>query len=112
MNTASSTVQRPNILLLLTDDHGPWAIGSYGNCEVHSPTLDKLACDGVRFANAFTPIPVCSPARACLWTGRTPSQVGIHDYIEEPYAQFREMNWIEDETTLAELLTETGIPVD
>jgi len=75
---------RPNILLLMTDDHAPWALGCYGNREVRSPTLDRLASKGVRFANAFTPIPVCSAARACLFTGRMPSQHGIHDWLKEP----------------------------
>jgi arylsulfatase A-like enzyme len=76
-------MSRPNILLFLSDDHGPWALGCYGNQEVRSPHLDRLAAEGVRFQNAFTPSPVCSPARACLLAGRTPSQVGIHDWIQD-----------------------------
>ena len=45
---------RPNILLFLTDDHGAWANGCYGNSEVQTPTIDALAADGTRFANAYT----------------------------------------------------------
>jgi choline-sulfatase len=101
-------VDRANILLFLTDDHGAWATGCYGNHEVQSPTLDRLATEGVRFANAFTPSPVCSPARACLLTGRTPSQVGIHDWIQEVDPAFGDPAWLKDETTLAELLSEAG----
>ncbi|RLT34493.1 MAG: sulfatase, partial [Chloroflexi bacterium] len=74
---------QPNILLFLTDDHGQWAAGCYGNRALPTPNLDRLAAEGVRFAHAFTPSPVCSPARACLLTGRTPSQVGIHDWLQE-----------------------------
>lgn len=99
---------RPNILLFLTDDHGAWATGCYGNSEIDSPTLDRLAREGTRFANAFTPSPVCSPARACLLTGRTPSQVGIHDWIEEHYPEFADPDWLADEVTLAEILSEAG----
>jgi arylsulfatase A-like enzyme len=98
----------PNILLFLTDDHGAWATGCYGNREVQSPVLDRLAREGVRFADAFTPSPVCSPARACLLTGRTPSQVGIHDWIEEALSEFGDHDWLADEVTLAELLHDTG----
>ncbi len=99
---------RPNILLFLTDDHGSWATGCYGNSEVQSPVLDRLAGAGARFANAFTPSPVCSPARACLLTGRTPSQVGIHDWLEEAQPEIGDRDWLEGETTLAELLAGAG----
>lgn len=75
---------RPNILIFMTDDHGRWTLPSYGNSEVHAPTLDWLARRGTRMDRAFTPCPVCSPARASFWTGRIPSAHGIHDYIQEP----------------------------
>lgn len=100
--------ERPNVLLFLTDDHGAWATGCYGNGEVRSPTLDRLAAAGARFAHAFTPSPVCSPARACLLTGRTPSQVGIHDWIEERYPEFGDRDWLADDITLPELLSAAG----
>lgn len=102
------TSPQPNIVLFLTDDHGAWAAGCYGNREIHSPNLDRLAARGVRFANAYTPSPVCSPARACLMTGRTPSQVGIHDWLQEAIAEIGEHDWLVDETTLPELLNRSG----
>ena len=100
--------RRPNILLFLTDDHGAWALGSGGNREVASPVLDALARGGARFTNAFTPSPVCSPARACLLTGRTPSQVGIHDYLQEADPAIGDRDWLADEVTLPELLSAVG----
>ena len=75
--------KRPNILVFLTDDHGQWASSAYGNSEIISPNLDYLAARGTRFTRAFTPTPVCSPARASFYTGRYPSQHGIHDWIQE-----------------------------
>lgn len=99
---------RPNILLFLTDDHGAWALNAYGNREIHSPILDRLAREGTRFVNAFTPSPVCSPARACLLTGRTPSQVGIHDWIQEEKPEFGDYDWLQDEITLPQLLQAAG----
>ncbi len=98
----------PNILLFITDDHGQWANRCYGNTELITPAFDRLAAEGVRFANAFTPCPVCSPARACLMTGRTPSQVGLHDYLEETDPEIGRRNWLKDEITLPELLAGAG----
>ena len=99
---------RPNIVLFLTDDHGAWANGCYGNTEVHSPTLDALATNGTQFNHAYTPCPVCSPARACLLTGKTPSQVGIHDWLEEQVASIGQRNWLGDVSTLFRLLSDAG----
>ncbi len=89
-----------NVVLFLTDDHGAWANGCYGNREVQTPTLDKLANTGVRFANAYTPTPVCSPARACLLTGLTASQVGIHDWLQEAYDDIGNRDWLGNNKTL------------
>ena len=100
--------KRPNIVLFLTDDHGAWAHGCYGNGEVRTPTLDALAQIGTRFENAFTPTPVCSPARACLLTGKTASQVGIHDWLEEAIPEVGERDWLGETRTLFKYLAEAG----
>ena len=73
--------KRPNVIFILTDDQGPWAAGCYGNSEIHTPNIDRLASSGMRFENFFCTSPVCSPARASLMTGRIPSAHGIHDWI-------------------------------
>ena len=85
---ASATVpvrdsRKPNILVFLTDDHGCWAQHAYGNSEIKTPNMDRLAARGIRMRQAFTTSPVCSPARASFFTGRMPSQHGIHDWLEE-----------------------------
>ncbi len=74
--------ERPNVLLIYTDDHAQWAVGAYGNKEVHTPNIDRLAAEGVRFTQGFTK-PVCSPSRAMLLTGQYSHRLGIPDYI--PY---------------------------
>src|SRR5690625_1256630 len=71
---------RPNVLLLVTDDQGAWALGSR-TPELHTPTLDRLQREGATFPQFFCASPVCSPARASLMTGRMPSAHGIHDWI-------------------------------
>lgn len=71
----------PNIVFILTDDQGCWALGAAGNNEIITPNLDRLARTGVRFENFFCASPVCSPARASILTGRIPSQHGVHDWL-------------------------------
>src|SRR5699024_5454476 len=70
----------PNVLLLVTDDQGAWALGSRMP-ELHTPTLDRLQREGLTFERFFCASPVCSPARASLATGRMPSAHGVHDWI-------------------------------
>ena len=78
---ASRDVRRPNVVFILSDDQGTWALGCAGNSEIQTPNLDRLARDGIRFQNFFCTSPVCSPARASLMTGDIPSQHGVHDWI-------------------------------
>jgi choline-sulfatase len=75
-----SAGERPNILLINTDDQPSWWVGAYGNTDVHTPTIDRLAREGMLFRTAVT-VPVCSPSRAMLLTGRYNNQVGIDDFI-------------------------------
>jgi len=78
---ASHDNSKPNIVFILTDDQGAWAMGCAGNPEIRTPNLDRIAATGMRFANFFCTSPVCSPARASILTGRIPSQHGVHDWI-------------------------------
>jgi len=98
----------PNILLFLTDDHAPWTLPCHGNSEVRAPTFDRLACEGVVFRNAFTPTPVCSPGRACLLTGLTSSQHGVHDWLSMNDPECQERDWLTGQVTLAEMLKREG----
>ncbi|AWT59560.1 MAG: Arylsulfatase [Candidatus Moanabacter tarae] len=99
--------QQPNILVILSDDHAQWASHTYGNSEIRSPNIDYLAETGLIMQNGYTPCPVCSPARASFFTGRRPSQHGIHDFIATGSPEF-EIGWMKDEITLPQLLQEQG----
>lgn len=99
---------RPNVILFVTDDHGPWTFPCYGNSEVRAPVFDKMAREGALFHNAFTPTPVCSPARACVLTGLTSSQHGVHDFIHMLDPECEERDWLDGCVTLAELLQHEG----
>lgn len=78
---ASKDPYRPNVVFVLTDDQGPWAMGCAGNAEIRTPNLDRLAATGTRFDRFFCTSPVCSPARASILTGQLPSRHGVHDWI-------------------------------
>lgn len=78
--TTPGVSARPNVLLLVTDDQGAWAMGSTMP-ELHTPTLDRLQREGTTFEHFFCASPVCSPARASLTTGRMPSAHGVHDWL-------------------------------
>ena len=68
-----------NVLFILSDEHQRDIAGCYGNNVVHTPNIDRLAGEGVRFKNAYTPCPICVPARAALATGRWVHQTGSWD---------------------------------
>ncbi len=66
----------PNLLLIHSDQHRQDCLGVNGHPLLQTPNLDRLAREGVNFSHAFTPIPVCTPARASLLTGTWPAQHG------------------------------------
>lgn len=72
--------RRPNLLVIMVDQLRASALSLYGNAGEPSgprtPHLDALAASGVLYRNAFTPYPVCVPARVALWTGRWPHLTG------------------------------------
>lgn len=69
---------RPNIVLIVSDDHGTDALGCYGNPVVQTPNLDALAADGTRFTAAFCTTASCSPSRAAILTGLQSHRNGMY----------------------------------
>jgi choline-sulfatase len=70
---------KPNILLVMADQVVPFLTSAYGDPVAQTPNLDRLAADGVRFDAAYTPVPLCAPARAALMTGKHASSMGCFD---------------------------------
>lgn len=66
--------ERPNILVLMSDQHSRHALGCYGNPVVRTPNLDRLAAEGMRFNAAYCPSPLCVPSRMSFMTSRLPSR--------------------------------------
>ena len=65
----ATAADRPNIIFFLADDQRPDTLGCGGNEIVKSPTLDRLAVEGIRFENAFCEVPICAASRATLFSG-------------------------------------------
>jgi len=73
--------QRPNIALILFDDLGWKDFSCYGGPPGLTPNMDAIASEGLRFTQAYSACPVCSPSRAALLTGRYPPRSGVTDWI-------------------------------
>lgn len=73
--SAAAQAAKPNILFLLSDDHSHPYLGCCGNPDVRTPSLDRLAAEGIRFDRFFVSCPQCVPSRATLMTGRSPVAV-------------------------------------
>ena len=69
---------RPNVVMILADDHCYRDFGFLGNDVVHTPNIDRLAAESARFINGYVPMSVCRPSLATLLTGLYPHQHGIH----------------------------------
>lgn len=72
---------QPNLITIVTDDQGKWAMGAYGNGDIYTPNMDRIGREGALLTNAFVVSPVCSPARATWFTGRYPTELGITEWI-------------------------------
>lgn len=101
---SSSTVSaagRPNIIFILADDMGWGDLSCYGRPDYRTPNLDKLAGQGMRFTNAYSAAPVCTPTRVGFHTGRYPARLPVG--LEEP---------IRGRKQLGERVKQVGIPHD
>src|SRR5437899_1343969 len=96
---AHASGSRPNIVWIIADDHAPYVYGAYGNTRVHTPNLDRLAAQGMRFDQAYCNSPVCTASRQSFLTGRYPRTLGVTQLSTA---------LPETEPTLAELLAAAG----
>lgn len=73
----------PSILILMSDEHRADVLGFAGNGVVHTPVLDSLASDAIVFSNAYTPSPICIPARQCIAAGQLPRTCRAERYGDD-----------------------------
>lgn len=79
---------RPNIVFILVDDLGWKDLGCYGHAWHDTPNIDRLARQGVRFTNAYSPAPICTASRASILTGKTVARIGLEFVVKnEPGRQ-------------------------
>ncbi len=84
-------MDKPNILFIYSDQHRYDCVASNGHPFVQTPTMDRLGAEGARFTHAFTPIPMCVPARCSMLTGQWPARHGvIFNYDGETFRPLRD----------------------
>ncbi|MEK7718720.1 MAG: sulfatase-like hydrolase/transferase, partial [Bacteroidota bacterium] len=99
--------KKPNILFILVDDLGYGDLSCQGGKDIHTPNIDQLFSNGVRFSNFYASCTVCSPTRASLMTGRYPDMVGVPGLVRGNKAD----NWgylLPTAVTLPDMLKEAG----
>ncbi|MHC4180754.1 MAG: sulfatase family protein [Planctomycetota bacterium] len=108
--TFAAEAGRPNVVLIMTDNHGAWTLGCYGNREIRTPNVDRLARQGVLFTRSFSSNAVCSPTRATYLTGLMPSQHGVHCWLRGGGLQIGPdaENTLQEFRSLPEVLADSG----
>ena len=92
--------EKPNVIIIFTDDQGYGDLGSYGAYQFTTPHLDKMAQEGMRFTHFYSAQGVCSASRAGLLTGCYPNRISFSGALM-PWSKH---GLHEDETTIAEML--------
>jgi arylsulfatase A-like enzyme len=104
LSAATVAAPRPNIVFILADDLGYGDLSSYGAGDIDTPHIDRLAAEGIRFTDYYTPANTCSPTRAALMTGRYPPRTGVNAVLGHDTVEGLPL----EEITLAEILREAG----
>ena len=78
---SESKVDKPNFLIILTDDHGYGDVSTYHQSDVRTPNIDRIGKEGMVFTTMRSNCTVCSPSRAAILTGRYPDRVGVPGVI-------------------------------
>lgn len=97
--------EKPNVIIIYTDDQGTADLGCYGTTDIHTPHIDSLAQRGVRFEQMYAPSAICSASRAGLLTGRFPARAGVPGNVSSMEG---EPGMPSSQVTIAEVLREAG----
>jgi len=83
VSTPAKPAKKPNIILIMIDDMGWMDLHCQGNKNLDTPNIDRLAKDGMRFTDAYSAAPVCSPTRASIMSGQSPARLMITNHIPD-----------------------------
>ncbi len=100
----ASAADRPNIVLVVSDDLGYGDLACFGAEDMQTPHLDRLAAEGLKLTSCYAGHANCSPSRTALMTGRTPTRAGVRDWIPEDSP----VHVRRQEITIATLLRDAG----
>ncbi|NBT29894.1 MAG: sulfatase [Gammaproteobacteria bacterium] len=106
-NSISAPAEKPNVVILYTDDQGTLDANCYGSKDLITPNIDRIAAAGVRFTQAYAHT-VCCPSRAALLTGRHPQRSGINSWTQGNMKGPDGVNMALEEVTIAEALKTAG----
>lgn len=102
------SIEKPNIVLLISDDDNYQNFGFMGNSDVRTPHLDKLANQGTLFTHGFCPAPLCRPSLASILSGKYPQQNGIYSNYHDYDQVGNDTTLLNPTNTLGVLLEEAG----
>jgi arylsulfatase A-like enzyme len=105
--TFAQSRRKPNVVYIVSDDHGYGEIASQGS-DIPTPNIDSLGANGVRFTNGYVSCPVCSPTRAGLMTGRYQQRFGHEFNPGPPQAADADFGLPLTETTVANYMKDLG----
>jgi arylsulfatase A-like enzyme len=104
LSVGLQAAEKPNVIVILTDDQGSVDLNSYGAKDLVTPNMDKIVSSGVKFTQFYV-APVCSPTRASLLTGKTPQHVRITEVVKRAKPNDGLSN---EEYTMAEMFKDAG----
>ncbi len=106
----SGKSNKPNVIVILTDDQGSIDVNCYGAKDLHTPNMDRIAAEGTRFTQFYSAASVCSPSRAAMLTGKTNLRAGLRGNVPVPwYAdRMKKYGMPTEQVTMAEMLKENG----
>lgn len=104
-SVAGAAVEKPNVIIIYTDDQGSVDANCYGSKDLETPNIDRLAETGVRFTQMLAPSAICSASRAGMLTGRFPARAGVPANVSSAKGN---SGMPASEVTIAELLKSNG----